>query len=62
MGIRPMGQEELDELKRQIGVPQPIAWPPQIKEEDMPTIQEMVRNLDETIEDEEVEDLVDDEE
>lgn len=61
--MKPMSQEELDELKRQIGVPKPIVLPPQIKDEDMPTIQEMVREMiaremDETAkeDDEEMED------
>ena len=59
---RPMSQEELDELKRQIGTPKPIILPPQIRDEDLPTIREMVRDLipDEDIEEEN--DLVDDEE
>ena len=44
--MKPMSQEELDELMRQIGVPKPVVLPPQIRDEDMPTIAEMVRDLD----------------
>lgn len=43
--MKPMSQEELEELKRQIGTPKPLVLLPQIKDEDMPTIREMVRNL-----------------
>lgn len=60
--MKSMSQEELDELRRQIGTPQPIPSVPQIKDEDMPTIREMVENMkfDELVE--ETEDLEDDEE
>ncbi len=54
--MKPMSQEELDELKRRIGIPKPIEKPPQIKDEDMPTIQEMVRAMKFTDEDNEGDD------
>jgi len=44
--MRPMSQEELDELKRQIGTPKPIVWPPQLGDEDMPTMRQMVKDLE----------------
>ena len=50
--MKPMSREELEELRRQIGTPGPIVWPPQVRAEDMPTLQEMVRDLDIEEEDE----------
>ena len=52
--MKQMSQEELDELYRQIGYLKPIPQVPQIRDEDMPTMQEMLRAMksDETTEEE----------